>query len=246
MYEEIYYNTWEEFKCNYCKDVFDGQFAPQKYIFRGQSNSDWGLVSSFDRIYCDLKWNKKHLIQKELLDRFKSNCIRHTASVFDNMTDIELMSLAQHYGVPTRLLDWSYSPFIAAYFAFSSTDYNSSSKHVAIWALQKEHEIWQEDIGVSIKEDIVKQNEHQKKQLGCFSILNNQEKSIDSFVISCERNGKNIDGALKKITLPAFEYQYALCELEAMNINASTIFGGLNGCAQESRDFIALKYFLHP
>lgn len=40
MYEEIYYNTWEEFKCNYCKDVFDGQFAPQKYIFRGQSNSD--------------------------------------------------------------------------------------------------------------------------------------------------------------------------------------------------------------
>ena len=39
---------------------------------------------------------------------------------------------------------------------------------------------------------------------------------------------------------------YALCELEAMNINSSTIFGGLNGCAQEARDFIALKHFLHP
>ncbi len=149
--------------------------------------------------------------------------------------------MAQHYGVPTRLLDWSYSPFIAAYFAFSGVNLNELPQNVAIWALQKEHDIWR-DKGVEIIEQISSDNERQKRQLGCFTILNNQAKSINSFVDSCEDYNEDITGALTKILIPASEYKAALQELEGMNISASTIYGGYEGCASAARDIVALKY----
>lgn len=243
MYKTLDYKTWDEFKCYYCKDIYGDRFIPGKYIFRGQSDSDWSLISSFDRTYFNLSWKEKQTIEKELLERFNSNCRHQISSLLEPMTETQIKSVAQHYGLPTRLLDWTYSPFIAAYFAFSTINHSKPSHKIAIWALEKDHEIWQSNIGVEIKEEIVSKNDHQKKQLGCFFVLNNQEFSIDAFENSCQEHGSDTQGALIKITIPSTQFKYALRELDAMNINASTIFGGYNGCAQDAKEFIALKHF---
>ena len=46
---------------------------------------------------------------------------------------LSLAALAQHYGLPTRLLDWSYNPLVAAYFAASSQE--SHADNLCVWAL---------------------------------------------------------------------------------------------------------------
>lgn len=243
-YTTIAYKTWNDFKKDYCEDLYGGTFEMGKYLFRGQANADWDLVTSFDRIYSHIaNAGKKKKIEEELINTFCTDCERHIQNNrhFSQMPMMEKTSMAQHYGVPTRLLDWSYSPFIAAYFAFSTVDFNHPPHNIAIWALLKEHDIWK-DKGVEITEDITHENDHQKRQLGCFTMLNNQTKSINKFVESCDNNGEDVSGALTQIIIPASEFKPALQELEAMNINASTIYGGFEGCARAACDLVARKY----
>jgi len=49
--------------------------------------------------------------------------------------DVDLMALAQHHGIPTRLLDWSGNPVVAAYFAASTIFRPASSERICVWAL---------------------------------------------------------------------------------------------------------------
>ena len=239
-YELIEYDSWSEFVSSYSKDIFGGCYVPSKFIFRGQNKSDWKLISSFDRIYGKLPYKERSQIEKDLLEYFLHYCIRDNISV--SKEEFKIKSLAQHYGVPTRLLDWTLSPFVAAYFAFSST-IPSRYNRIAIWALKKDHDIWNSNIGVKIMEGTYSQeNVHMRKQLGCFTFINNQALSLEAFLESCNQNGNSIEGALKKITIPDSEYRTALYELEAMDINAMSIYGGLEGCAQASKDMITLLY----
>src|SRR5262245_54752441 len=88
-------------------------FLDGTWLFRGVGDVNYALVPSVGRnsnVYGSL-------IEREraLLEQFKRESLLHLPS--RPSSDWEWLALAQHHGVPTRLLDWSESPYVALFFA---------------------------------------------------------------------------------------------------------------------------------
>jgi hypothetical protein len=84
-------------------------------VYRGSGSRAWPLLTSLDRLGgTDPPHTKAHL-EEHILRNF----VRYSRPFLPvtPANEWELLVAAQHHGVPTRLLDWSYSPLIAAHFA---------------------------------------------------------------------------------------------------------------------------------
>lgn len=92
--------------------------------FRGQSDATWKLKPSLYRGQFDTE------LERELLRDFKSHAAEFLTEV--NRTDLDWLFLAQHHGIPTRLLDWTENALVALYFACEDHDY---PKDGCVWAL---------------------------------------------------------------------------------------------------------------
>ena len=88
-----------------------------QWIYRGQSDSTWELLPSIDRPYsvnCRGSLNREEY-EKFLLSRFQARAVPFLEAPPSN--DWEWLALAQHHGLPTRLLDWTTNPLIALFFS---------------------------------------------------------------------------------------------------------------------------------
>jgi hypothetical protein len=84
-------------------------------VYRGSGASGWPLLTSLDRLGGAHPPHTKAHLEEHVLRNF----IRYSRPFLRSQPgdEWELLVSAQHHGVPTRLLDWSYSPLIAAHFA---------------------------------------------------------------------------------------------------------------------------------
>lgn len=107
------------------------QQTNEQWLFRGHANADWRLRPGIHRGYTAQQ-------ERYLSNEFRVRARSRHASCPGNNDYAGWLALMQHYGVPTRLLDWSYSPLIAAFFAVHP-DYSralAGSRHAAcIWAM---------------------------------------------------------------------------------------------------------------
>jgi hypothetical protein len=71
-------------------------------------------------------------LEGQLAWDFASKANLHGLDQISLEKPVELLSAMRHFGVPTRLLDWTYSPFVALYFAFEN---DCSSEEAAVWAV---------------------------------------------------------------------------------------------------------------
>jgi hypothetical protein len=236
-------------------------YARPSWIYRGQRSAEWELVTSLERC-CDREEvvdSDRLRLEKELRRDFQRVYHQYAQHIPAQESLIEWTSLMQHHGAPTRLLDFSYSIYVAAYFALENADEDCAVWCVsAPWALresvalllqagkdqaitfqaptQMAHEIVSGDVIFANPAKCIvpltpfRQNDRLRTQRGTFLVPG---QTSSGFMDNLrEMPGCEDDTNLVKLVLPRRVRAEALEHLYSMNISRTSLFPGLDGYAQ--------------
>jgi len=228
------------------------------HIFRGHANSTWELESTLERLIGGV-WDNAMVDKFEVfsLQKFQSKYHLYDHENIEPESKLAWLSLMQHYGVPTRLLDFTESPFVAIYFAIEFYD-PKSKNDLAIFSLnytelmKKSVEcIRKEDVSfcetpqsISLKQDVVFTESIEPFEYDIVWVTEPNQLNIrldrqsGSFLLSGNK-GVKINDILNssiysecnftKYILPCSLYEQLYALLRKMNINSKSIYGDLQG-----------------
>lgn len=180
--------------------------------------------------------NDSQAFRKEIVNTQKADRYYKNPPLWPNPEVLDLMAMAQHHGVPTRLLDWSRKAFTAAYFAASTAlaryeEWEPDSR-LAIWALDK--------VGLNSHKDITIHKSpgaispHLAAQGGLFTVHPHSGNRGGEFIV------KNLEdyiadipnSPLYKLTLPVFQSRrlWYLCSMAGFN--GASIYPSADGAGR--------------
>ncbi len=100
------------------------------YVYRGMSNASFKMFTSLGRNCKD----KQELLEPAILENFAKYAINEDPSIGSSVW--RQMILGQHYGLPTRLLDWSQSALVALNFSMTEDNLSQMDKHdCMVWRI---------------------------------------------------------------------------------------------------------------
>ena len=124
---EIVIRDWKDLQEALFRDTWDENIQRYRssYIYRGLNSVDYSLATSLQRLGGPFDKLERHLLRN-----FWKYAHLDTAP---GPSTWNWLALAQHHGLPTRLLDWTYSPYVALHFA--TNEIEQYDEDAQIWAI---------------------------------------------------------------------------------------------------------------
>lgn len=226
--------SWDDFKSRI------SSLSESGFLFRGQQKP-WSLCTSFHRRG---RFRMSEFISKDvkLLYQRLSAVTSHFFDLAVPEQNGAFFNLLQHHGYPTPLLDWSYSPYVAAFFAFRDRPIDYSGDEVVRIYIFKNKE-WQNRYQqifnldppfphLSVSEFIAIGNPRLVPQQAVTTATNLYD--IESYVI--EKETETGERFLDAIDIPANEREVAMRDLRFMGITAGSMFPSIDGICEELRE----------
>jgi hypothetical protein len=251
MAQEIVAESWSDFETrsrSMCGDKVSASGYP--WLFRGLGNSCWALETTLEHHY-PAKWSllsyyKRVLAAKPAIEAFSGRrwrvpdlpaleeSIRKTIEtcksphqVLTKLPDVyEYLVYLRHHGFPSPLLDWTASPYVAAFFAFDEVAKNTD--RVCVYAakgLFSGNAEFFELVGPHMTT-----HERHFLQQGWYSYSVKMNPPSADWVfwpheqVIAADSGKPVHDRLLKFTIPASERRLVLQHLDLMNINPFSLF----------------------
>jgi hypothetical protein len=133
-------------------------FKDHRWAFRGQANAAWKLEPSIERLKRAHSKRFRAGAEEHVRRAFKQRAHQYMQYLPAEKEELEWMALMRHHGAPTRFLDWTRSPYVAAFFAVAEAGEDVES---AIWAIDTD-EIRREAIRLLSRGGVIDEPEGSK------------------------------------------------------------------------------------
>jgi hypothetical protein len=229
---------WDDFKAHVAR------LQPRRFVFRGQEKP-WRLRTGFHRAG---RANTDRFMTQDFLALYRhlSARTKHLFNLNDGDQRGAFMNLIQHHGYPTPLLDWTYSPFVAAFFAFRGVNRErrvaaNDDDMVRIFIIDyaaclkifpPTPVVSRTSPHFSLMEFASVENERMVPQQALSGLTNIDD--IESYIIHSSYHHKQ--EVLSCIDMEARERSLVMRELSMMGITAGSMFPGLDGACEELKE----------
>lgn len=201
-------------------------YNPRVHIFRGVSSPGHKLIPKIGRnvrhLYSDF-----YTYETILMNQFKKLSVPYLTRIPEN--EWEWLAIAQHHGLPTRLLDWTRNPMVAGFFAVNN-DYNNDSIIFATDSRQFDANIdfsYEPYVYDELVDEVrIFEPNHIVPRIitqnGLFTVHSAPSKPLDA----------NQSITLDKIVITSSFKKELRNTLDVYGINKATLFPGLDGIAE--------------
>ena len=227
--------SWSEFKAHIEK------LLSSNYLFRGQQKP-WRLCTTYHR-HGRYRLSPFTTFDLQQLHGRLSAMTSHYFDLKDPQQNGSFFNLIQHHGYPTPLLDWSLSPYVAAFFAFRDIpmNYTGNEKKVRIFIFDEEK--WGLNFRqpqtldyplpyLSVMAFIAINNPRVVPQQSVTTVTNIDD--IESYLI--RREAETGTKYIRAIDILANEREKAMRDLKFMGITAGSMFSSIDGVCEEFRE----------